>query len=394
MTLGVSDETLQVFLSGKLLSSRYFSRIPPVPDMSDEVTKRNRDLPCSTTDPSSTRHHSIAPAPLHTFDSSRYHVSLQHRDHPIASPPKLTSTYILAEEHRDPTLGVMPSGLSGTEDVDLHFQLEEIFDASMLDFLQVVFLVVDAVLLLYRVSCIYAACQELNSVDSGLRAGLPTRAGQLSANGAAMKGILRHRHPHDVEGLSDGPGRELVRQLIFSEGQDIPVSSSEETDCHGMLDTRLTRITEFDLSRSCSQAPSPGSNCNRPVLNRSVVGAPSSYPSLKPVLETLALHCALPRILASVLLVALVCLCARHSLDVLDVARLRDWNVLASYVDVVQLRVNETNAYLEQHAEHLNDVIVGDCRVQATTELLNLQSLIEHFSIGNLLILEFHFSPV
>lgn len=382
-------------------------------DMSNDFSRRDLGLlHCSTTQQPSSSSSSPLPtdsssagAPLHTFDSTRYHVSVQRRDHPTASqPPKLTasSTYILAEEHRNPTAGGLLSandGLlsSGSEDTDLlRFQLDEIFDASMLDFLQVVFLIVDAVLLLYRVSSIYIACNELNHIEpghalGGSGGGPPSiRTGQLTANGvAAVKGILRHSRPHDVEGLSDGPGQELIRQLIFSDGQEIPVSSSEETDCHGStVDTRLTRITEYDVSLNCSQSQSPGSNCapTRPVLTGSLVvgGDPTPrYPTVKPVLEHIARNGAIPRILASVFLIVLVCLCARFSLTVLDVAWLRDWSVLASYVDVVQLRVNETNAYLQQHAEHLNDVIVRDCRGQATVELVNLQSLIEHFRIGS-----------
>lgn len=351
-------------------------------DMPNDISKRDRGLQCSTTQPSSTPHDSSSRgSPLHTFDSTRYHVSPQRRDNPTASPPKLTSTYILAEEHRNPTAKELSAGFSRSEDVDLRFQLEEIFDASMFDFLQVVFLVLDAVLLLYRVSSIYAACNELNRLETGLP-GPSTRGGQFAVNGAAMKSILRQR-PHDVEGLSDGPGQELVRQLIFSEGQDIPMSSSEETDCHGSLDTRLTRIAEYDVSRNCSQTQSPGSNCDRPVLSGSVDGDLPRYSTLKPVMEHVALNGALPRILACICFIALVCLSARYSLAVLDVAWLRDWSVLASYVDVVELRVNQTNDYIQQHAEHLNSIIVRDCRGQARIELLNLQSLIEHFKIGN-----------
>jgi len=280
-----------------------------------------------------------------------------------------------------------------------------------LQVIHVVFILLDIVLLFYRVTRISQRCQKIYSFRRKGPKARDTRA--------EMKwGVVNNAHAQGREQISHqvpcGACRstENMRGVVFSCDRiksgvgGHPPPSAEVTDEQPSVVVaceHVTKDSEFECCQIMCKAATLTEYTTLNVLDHRQINIPLSGlapPGIKtpgqpvsektvgkPVLRVSGalrwLHSSgVPRVMFTVLAVGILYVIVSVALVLLDVKSLRSFEAIALVVEGHDLSLRQTYVYGCDDTRHLNTVVMKTFEHHVTTELHNLQSLLDYYTTG------------
>lgn len=251
----------------------------------------------------------------------------------------------------------------------ISFSLSSLVDREDVDFLRFVFLFMDMILLLYRLSWTYVSYHKhIRRTDPVHGVTASTSQGHtVSAKSDTTK---KHEAENHV----------LVEHLVYKDN----LQMTDGNNCQCPSDTTITKLRDYTALQQ---------------LDSQVVGAEQSenliptgvakFADVQTVTEKLFESALLPRTIICLLVLVLTYLVLRSVLTLMNVDFLLRLNAFTMYGSSLLTRISLTNDYLRQEAQHFNNVTLHTYREHMLMELLNLRSFLEYFHLGQSFILSF-----
>jgi hypothetical protein len=332
----------------------------------------------------------------------------------IGSYPPRYSTGNVAEEYRllpeeqaagGTGTGRLPGRRSGSDDSEAFHSSSEyrggrtggVFDQFNLDALRILFLILDALLLLYRITNVYVGgvlvSRRFGAVDdyedsSGAAAAadrtpLPSPSKLLTTTAGANQINM------DQQRTCCPPSRPIAMGCGAREHSVVevpPVTSGYARDCivSGDYLQQPVRLQQQQYNPEYHIASSADGNAVRRSstveLKDETLPERHNCDTAKVVIGQMLESSSLPKAIVAVILTLMFYVVARSVVVLLDVGLLSSVDALGVYVQSVGVRVNQTNQYIDDTARHLNDLARAVYGEQMKAELINLQSLVEFFN--------------
>ena len=247
----------------------------------------------------------------------------------------------------------------------LVFSLGYYIESIDLDLLRLVFLILDATLLLYRLTltCITAkALSRRFAVQFESRHWLPEEV-QNKTNSVGPI-VLHPSYNHD---------REL---MVNFDGQELQIDP-DITNQHNIYTDPQT----LAIQNSTSPVPPwPGAS---PRMSAKVNTSEfSQYSSTRVIFGRLIENTAFPKVVLLCMFIVLFYAFLKVMLFLLDVEFLMSIQAFAVFVNSLSVQVNQTNSYILEQAREFNEIATRNFENQVHLELVNLQSMLDYFNTG------------
>jgi len=335
---------------------------------------------------------------LDKLDAFRYIISTQHEDNPRpASSPRHSPGYVLTAEERKRPIETI-RGVVETIRGNVTAFAETLILTGDIKFrvVRAVFIALDVLLLVYRVSRTYVRCCKFyrksrhHQGDDVIRQRLTPRL----VNGS----VHVHRKMSSFETVGrhcstpvtfDSPPVVMTERLVRKDddhdcchrlGVATPKDGAEYTSLHELTDL-ASSAAGFTTDGGPSGHPPPLiSTVPSGSQNAAKTGRPRASKS------AIAVRClrsnALPRVLLGLLTLISVLVGVNVALLLLNVKTLADLDSFSLFLNVLRLHTQETQSFAVEDADRLNDVLLRMCQRHMTTELVHLQSVIDYFKAG------------
>lgn len=267
------------------------------------------------------------------------------------------------------------------------FSIEEFAQNLTLDFLRVVFVVLDALLLIYRCSRTFVTARTL------------------------CQGFEETK---DITGCSDQYSREVkgLQARLRQDNQGVHTTTmdgalaSAPTDYHHPSEY----LTPVDSQHHSMLPPPPpqllnhtqnGSKQDHHHLRSNATGNPSStdlqnghkkwvkqnsrWDQYKRFALRVAQCSIVPKLAVGAVVFLLGVLLVQCVQVLLSVEVMAEVDGFRAFLSSLEVQVNQTNWYMAQQAQHLNDITMEIYKSQMRSELSHLQSMLEYFNAGRFL---------
>ena len=277
--------------------------------------------------------------------------------------PKLQSTHY-AEQHRYTLKS------HNSDEVEL-FNMKEFLHGINTDILRIIFLILDAVLLLYRFSHTYINTSRL---CKGFEESVTFPADSLHkgmTNGkSSYKMSNQRRHtPQDQRTSGEHTSLRAEREVHFADnalpGYSVPGKHQ------GSPMSGAAAAGSGDATSSQHNWSSTSELLDNLYL---VI--------FKHTLAKIILSNCVPKMLISAALVVLIHVVIQTACHVFNIHLLLDVGAFGVFMHGLDVQANQTNAYLIDQARHLNEVAMKTYENQMKSELLNLHSMLQFFNSG------------
>lgn len=267
--------------------------------------------------------------------------------------------------------------LDEKEDKVALFSMDDITHSVNIDVLRLVFLILDGVILMYRLSHTYlSVCRLCRGFEES-----------ISYPGFLSRGM----YPILTNGRSGyhGPAQQHNKPLT-SEDRTCEHTSLTDTRSVHFADTTipdynspLARSTPRLMPRHQQGAQASGSNgaASKPLQNSGTCCSEECQ-ILGPIVGKILQSSAVPKLLFGIVFLVLFYILMKLTVQVLDAMMLVDWDVFSIFLQGVDVYANQTNRYLNQQTQHLNQAAMKAYKNQMNSELLHLQSMLEFFNSG------------
>jgi hypothetical protein len=257
------------------------------------------------------------------------------------------------------------------------FTFDEMTESFNLGLLRLVFIILDVLILIYRISRTFMVARTLCQGFDETK----------MISGKEVK-LTEKKQPKEKKcadrQLFDGPS-DQQRQTVVGERE---YSSNAVQD--GTLPDYMTSI---DSHRSMLPPPAP--NCSNNTQNGNKLshhyaasssqrGDPwnkiSAPSSLKETILRLLESSTIPKIVMAMLILVLFCFLVNCVSLILSVDMMADVDAFRMFLVGLDVQVNRTNWYLTEQAKHFNTITMSIYKGQMTSELLHFQSLVQYFN--------------
>ena len=356
------------------LCFRYEEHLPdipilPVPQV--DALHPRCTIPSSSDSPSGSLAYNVSSrTPLHHLDSARYFagVDVATPPTPAYTTPKTTrgrgqgsSKGILRGSHEAEEYKFVPSGTYGASSQN-NLTMEELVSSINTDVLRIIFLVLDAILLLYRFSHTYInatmLCRGFEESISG-ESLIPARKTALQNGGRSI-----HRN-------HENPGHKHEKEVTFADTplpdySSAPLDPRHNSRGHHQGDSAAGGHNGFHGKSQGGQVASSG------------VSAFMCRETISKILQSNTV----PKIIIAGAVLVLFYIVVATVCTVVDIDVILAVDGFNMFLQGLDVQVNQTNWYLLDQAEHFNQVTMSIYQGQMRSELLNLQSMLDYFTRG------------
>lgn len=260
-------------------------------------------------------------------------------------------------------------------DIKAIFSIDEFMESFDVQLLKILFLVLDVLIVIYRLSRTYMTATTL---CRGFEESVTLQPGQHVIKAPPLK-------EHELQNLRN---------------QAKHMAPEERTSCEtgypdrDTVDTTLTDYSATLDSQKSMLQPKTNSTPLHPTYIHNDVGSTKSNASephkwTKQKLDTckqftgkVLQSSIVPKLLLAFVLLILFyvvvsVMCVVFSLDTLE-----EVDAFRAFLAGLEVQVNQTNWYLDSQSEHFNTVTMKIYETQMRSELLHLQSMLEYFNTG------------
>jgi len=244
-----------------------------------------------------------------------------------------------------------------------------LFNEINADVLRIVFLVLDALLITYRFTSMYAngitIWKHFSSTVSTNFEVFPGPDGNiLSEASVARMHLRREQRPPDFNSM---PGGFLSQCNTYV-----------EADYHHPFDTN-------DLIHGCTGprgAMEETQNEVSEIVLPPTPSAESNADTIKAIVTQILKSSALVKLIIMCVLLLGCYVIIKSSVLFLDVRVFTGFDCFGMYINAIRVQVNQSNWYLTDEARYFNGATMGYYRTQMESELASLQGLLEYFNSG------------
>ena len=323
--------------------------------------------------------------PLSQLDSTRYFAS--HFAEENIPSPIYKSSYS-AEEYKF----LVPS--QGDTSHRHTLTIEDFLTSINTDILRIIFLALDAMLLLYRFSHTYINATTLcrgfedslsptgdndmfNSTTSGSSSSSSRKAVlQNGGRGAMSAGRtsehMRLKHEKEVTFAGPAPAAESIRDY----------NAPLEHQRHPPLGHKPPNIPPAPNRSGAGGCSGGSTNGFHPKHSLGASASTSRDLMCRETVSKVLQSNTVPKILLGAAVLILFYILVTIVCTVVDLDVILAYDGFSVFLQGLDVQVNQTNWYLQDQADHFNQVTMTIYQGQMRSELLNLQSMLDYFSIG------------
>ena len=258
---------------------------------------------------------------------------------------------------------------------EFSFSFDPLIESINLQAVNIVFMVLDILLIAYRCSRTYLTAKKLcHGFDdaTNVRTELEyekdadTKASELQN----LRNQLRHEDPSSGGGRGCyGDDHELGPHVA-----NYTVTPAHQQACRGILQPTSNNCTPNISNHGMMKK-------NKTVLTQTYK-PPSWWETVLRFFCSILKSTIVPKLLLCVVIVVffyfvITIVTALFSIDVIV-----DMDGFKSFVMGLEVQVNQTNWYLSQQADHFNNITMNIYQRQMKSELLNLETMLEFFNQG------------
>lgn len=242
-----------------------------------------------------------------------------------------------------------------------------LFNEINADILRIVFLILDALLLTYRFTSMYANGITIwkhfsDTISSNFEVFHGPDGSVLTETSVARTRLSRERKPPDFS----------IPESFLS-----PCNTYVEGDYHHPLDTN-------DLIHGCTERGAmeePQTEAGEIVLPPTL-SFESNADTIKAVVTQILKSSALLKLIVMGILLLGCYVIIKSTVLFLDVRVFTSFDCFGMYINAIRVQVNLSNWYLTDEARYFNGATMGYYRNQMESELASLQGLLEYFNSG------------
>ncbi len=266
---------------------------------------------------------------------------------------------------------------------DYKFSMHSFLQTIDTHLLKIIFLVLDAIIVIYRCSRIY------------MTAGTLCRGFEESIN---LKRLRKSRRQHHSD-MKESELQNFRNQVRHMPPDDRGGDQTYLKDDQGLVDPSM--MVEYSAGIPLDGPLQPKANsAMMSAIVRNDIGAvkhtldddDSDNPkwtqkksdSCKHSIGKLLQSTLIPKLLISFVILLGFYIALSAACVVLDIQTLADFGVFRVFLAGLEAQVNQTNWYLNDQAKHFNEVTMNIYESQMRSELLHLQSMLEFFNNGRL----------
>lgn len=243
----------------------------------------------------------------------------------------------------------------------------QLFNEINADILRIVFLILDALLLTYRFTSMYANGITIwkhfsDTISSNFEVFHGPDGSILTETSVTRPHLGRERKPPDF----NMQGGFLSQCNTYVEG-----------DYHHPLDTN-------DLIHGCTErgvVEEPQTETSEIVLPPPL-SVESNADTVKAIVTQILKSSALLKLIIMGILLLGCYVIIKSSALFLDVSVFTSFDCFGMYINAIRVQVNQSNWYLTDEARYFNGATMGYYRNQMESELASLQGLLEYFNSG------------
>lgn len=259
---------------------------------------------------------------------------------------------------------------------DTHFSMETFIDNMDTHILKIIFIVLDILLVIHRLSRTYMTATTL------------CRGFEESVNYKACKNTNVHANMKESE---------LQNMRNHAKHMNPDDRTAEQTYLHDDKDQIDSGLTDYSttLDSQKSMLPSKANSNSMQGMVRNDIRGGKPYPTnqtewrqenkfemCRNMIISVLQNSLIPKLLIAFVLLLLFHTCVVLTCLIFSVDTVSELDGFQAYLAGLDVQVNQTNWYLSQQATHFNNVTMKIYEQQMRSELLHLQGMLEYFNAG------------
>ncbi len=282
--------------------------------------------------------------------------------------PMFRSTHV-EEEYRYLT---EPDAVAHTQMV---FSVEEFVARIDTDLLKIIFLVLDILIIIYRISRTYIAATTLCR-------GFEESVHYKSYNNPNVHSDMKESELQNLRNQAKHmPVDDRAAEQSYLREHDKDTLDTTMTDYSTTLDSQKSMLPSKANSHAI-QGMVRNDIRSKMSQTESHKSTRKKFDSCRSIIGKILQNSIIPKILIGFVLLLIFYIVMSVVYSVLSVDAMSDLNGFQSFVAGLDVQVNQTNWYLHQQAKHFNDITMKIYENQMRSELLHLQSMLEYFNAG------------
>ena len=344
---------------------RYGIRRPPYPRL--PLPQANHQSPQCDTRADDESNNMTTQTPAIELDSSKYfapHLPGRSLRGPVFKMEKVEQEYrfLTAADH--------------TKHQEAQFSMDDFIDSMDTHILKIIFMVLDILLVIYRLSRTYMTATTLcrgfeESVNYKACKSSNVHANMKESELQNLRNHAKHMNPDD---------RTAEHTYLRDDKEQI---DSGLTDYSTTLDSQKSMLPSKANSNAMQGMVRNDIRAGKPYpTNQTEWRQESKFETCRSLIIQILQHSLIPKLLIAFVLLLLFHTCVVLTCLIFSVDTVADLDGFQAYLAGLDVQVNQTNWYLSQQAQHFNNITMKIYEQQMRSELLHLQGMLEYFNAG------------